>query len=271
MAINTYSSYDEITNYFKNQSAADRQAAKDKSNELYKGKYDTTKGLYESKISDLGVQFADNERLNDIQKFINEREVAETNANLGLTDSGLNRTQQTAIQISHTNNAAKYAREKQAMENSLVREMTAYLAEIESDRLQAEYNIDQQFDSDIASSAQSVYKANQDAITKQTEKAASLNHGLNSTQINKLMGYISDKDYVSAERYLDIFADALSDEDAYYWISKLPSSYLDGDFDIAQTYGDANQDGHYDIRDIIRNKSKSKSALATLKEKIENM
>ncbi len=215
MALNLYSSYDDITNYFKNQYAADLQAAKDKSNELYKGKYDTTKGLYESQINELGAQYVDLERQNAIQKFINEREVAETNANLGLTDSGLNRTQQTAIQLSHANNSAKYARERQAMENSLVREMTAALAKIESDRLQAEYSIDQDYSGRVASSAQEVYKANQEAITKQTEKAANTYHGLSKSDYDKVTTALNSGDLFTADRILS--AELASEEDKYWW------------------------------------------------------
>ena len=44
---------------------------------------------------------------NAVQKIINERKIAENMANMGLTDSGLNRTQMTAAQLSYSNNRAK--------------------------------------------------------------------------------------------------------------------------------------------------------------------
>ena len=40
---------------------------------------------------------------NAVRQYIGERRVAENMANMGLTDSGLNRTQQTALQVSRGN------------------------------------------------------------------------------------------------------------------------------------------------------------------------
>lgn len=52
---------------------------------------------YNYRIAEAEKAYDDSYRENAIQKLINERQVAESMANMGLTDSGLNRTQQTAV------------------------------------------------------------------------------------------------------------------------------------------------------------------------------
>ena len=57
--------------------------------------------------------------INAIQQKINERQVAERMNDLGLTDSGLNRTQQTAINIQRSNADAALTQQKNNAINSL--------------------------------------------------------------------------------------------------------------------------------------------------------
>lgn len=132
------------------------------------------KTLYEGKIADVDSQYADEERRIAVQKFINEQEVEETMANMGLTDSGLNRTQQTAIQLSANNNMAKLQRQKQSMVDSLKREMTAALSDIETNRLSSESTLRQSVNNSNVSAAQTAYKSyldQQEAIEKERIKA----------------------------------------------------------------------------------------------------
>ncbi len=54
---------------------------------------------YQKDIADVPKQYASGYDANAVQQRINERNVAERMANMGLTDSGLNRTQQTALAV----------------------------------------------------------------------------------------------------------------------------------------------------------------------------
>lgn len=162
MGLSVNSTYDEIRKYVdelysskKAQALADNDAA-------YKQQSDTVRSLYEGQIADSGQEYDDLERQNAVQKLINERTVAENMANMGLTDSGLNRTQQTAVQLSAANNSAKIARERQSMVNSLTREMNSMLADIEMNRSNAAQSINQSYDSMIDSAAQEQYQTNMD-------------------------------------------------------------------------------------------------------------
>ncbi len=66
--------------------------------------------------------------VNAIQQKINEREVAERMANLGLTDSGLNRTQQTAINVQRSNADAALTQKKIAATASLKQQIADAVA-----------------------------------------------------------------------------------------------------------------------------------------------
>ncbi len=135
------------------------------SNESYAKESETVRTLYDEKIADTNQLYEDDLRANEVQKFINEREVAENNANLGLTDSGLNRTQQTAVQLSASNNAAKIQRARQSAVDSLTREMTSMLASIESSRAGAERDINDYYEQLASQEGRAIYDTNVQAET----------------------------------------------------------------------------------------------------------
>lgn len=145
-----------------NQAIADNRAIYDKQAQVVTDKYT-------GQIEETGLEYADLERQNAVQKLINEREVAENMANLGLTDSGLNRTQQTAVQLSAANNASKIQRQKQTLVDNLKREMNAYLAEIETGRISSESSIRQGYEKMASEAAEKSYQADLEAETKRKE------------------------------------------------------------------------------------------------------
>lgn len=68
---------------------------------------DNTKKNYEKEAYDANASYADEYERNAVQKLINERQIAEVNANLGITNSGRNATQQAAVQLSYANQKGK--------------------------------------------------------------------------------------------------------------------------------------------------------------------
>lgn len=141
----------------------------DASNATHKKQADTLTALYEGQMAESGAEYDELERQNAVQKLINERDVAENMANLGLTDSGLNRTQQTAVQLSAANNSAKIAREKQAMYNAFKRELTSRLADNEASRASAEASIRSGYEKQAMDAAVSSYNTDVDAWQKNYE------------------------------------------------------------------------------------------------------
>ena len=121
---------------------------------------------YNAQIADTEQSYNELFDQNEVQKIINERQIAENMANMGLTDSGLNRTQMTAAQLSHSNNQAKINRQRQAAVDTLARAMNAQLAEIESNRAVNLQSIDSAYDKQAVSNATSIYNTEQEQETE---------------------------------------------------------------------------------------------------------
>lgn len=141
----------------------------------YQGQAQDTRKLYDTEIFEEGRAYQDQYRDNAVQKAINERQVAESMANLGLTDSGLNRTQQTAVQLSHANNKAAIDRQRQSAIDKLNFAKTQDLSTIRQNWLKDKASINQSYDNQIARTAQELYNKNLEEQTKRIKEAAKAN------------------------------------------------------------------------------------------------
>ena len=162
MGINYNSSYDEILKKIKEEGAADLNKSLADNDATHNLQKQTVTDNYNAQLKDTESTYADDYRANAVQKLINEREVAESMANLGLTDSGLNRTQQTAVQLSYANKNADIDRQKRSMVDSLKLQLNNSLNEIETSRISKASAINQTYESAWADSAQKVYNDNLD-------------------------------------------------------------------------------------------------------------
>ena len=180
--------------YKKNMAALDENMKKSiaDSNTIYENQAKSTKDKYNAQIDLSNQEYDDSLRTNEVQKYINMREVAENNANLGLTDSGLNRTQSTAVQVSASNNAAKIERDRTNMVAALTGEMNRYLAEIENNRISSEASIRQGYESKAMEAAQSSYKADVDAAAKANEAAIKRNANQMSDYTSIIKDLVND-------------------------------------------------------------------------------
>lgn len=193
------------------------------SDALFDKQTETTKKLYDGKIQDTEQNYEDLFRQNEVQKYINAREVAENNANLGLTDSGLNRTQQTAVQLSASNNEAKIRRARQGAVDSLTREMTALLTDIENNKYSAQSQIKSGYEQLASEEAVEGYKADLEAYNKQVEansKAQSAKNSAYSALVKDLYnGRNSDNPY--DKNTVAALIKAYVDEHGYSDVSEL--------------------------------------------------
>ena len=120
-------------NYFKKQTsknyadseAAAIQAAKDTANANIKLIEDN----YGTQIADAKAAYDPLFRQNEIQRAVNERYLERRAAEMGLTDSGLSRTQQTANRLSYSNQNAEYMRQRQKAVDTLKAAMDAKILE----------------------------------------------------------------------------------------------------------------------------------------------
>lgn len=98
-------------------------------------------GKVQTEIDKLPTAYQSAYDVNAIQQKINEREVAERMANLGLTNSGLNRTQQTAINIQRSNADAAITQQKNAVTASLKQQIADLYASGENQKAQNKLNV----------------------------------------------------------------------------------------------------------------------------------
>ncbi len=151
--------YETYLQRVRDQLAAERQKALDTSNKMYENQKNYANEEYNSQIKETKAQYDEAYRNNAVQKAVNERQIAETMASMGLTDSGLNRTQITANQLSYANQRGNIDRNLQKAVDSLALALRKSTTEIENNRLAAENNINQNYESTAATQATSLYNA----------------------------------------------------------------------------------------------------------------
>lgn len=150
-------SYEEYVEEARKQGQAQQKADEAASNAAYDVTKTNTQNTYNKQIQDTKDSYDELYRENSVQKLINEREIAENMANLGLTDSGLNRTQQTAVQLSYANQKGKLDTSRQKAVDSLASELAAKISEIESNKALAAENIRSNYEKQYASTAANMY------------------------------------------------------------------------------------------------------------------
>lgn len=157
--------YNDYLTQAKKYYSSKRDEEKLRRNAIYDEQARVLNDTYNAEISNAEKGYEDLYRENAVQKTINEREVAENMANMGLTDSGLNRTQQTAVQLSYANNRGNITRQKQAEVDYLARTLAAELSKVEQNRISDMATIDQTYDNYETSMANENYKSALDAET----------------------------------------------------------------------------------------------------------
>lgn len=119
----------------QNKLSAD-QLAKDKA--TYNSGFDTQiKNVTDNHnllVKEMEEKYDLEQQANEVQKILNERQIAESNANMGTTDSGLNRTQMTAAQLSYANNKSRINQIKLKGLESLKLSLSQAVTGIEQDR-----------------------------------------------------------------------------------------------------------------------------------------
>ena len=106
-----------------------------------------TENYYDKQIGDVNVQYEKNYERNAVQKLINEKQIAEKNANLGLTDSGLNRTQQSAVQMSYANQKANLDLSRQKVLDELNIKLTDAITTLQNEKQSGINQIENKWDS----------------------------------------------------------------------------------------------------------------------------
>lgn len=174
-----------------NQAAAANQSATDQYladiDAIYKENARQLEHSYEQQKAQLPQDYQYAYDKNAIQQAINEREVAGRMEQLGLTDSGLNRTQQAAINVQRSNADAAVTQQQNAQLNALTSALYEQLSQNRANQTagaaQARYDLASRnqdlynsymsnADSMAASIASNLYSADQQRAAAEAQAAA---------------------------------------------------------------------------------------------------
>ena len=161
---------DELYNEYKKLGAAQRDADIAASDKVYDTQKQQTQNTYNRQIDETSKSYEDLYDENAVDRLVNEQKIAENMANLGLTDSGLNRTQQTAVQLSYANSKNKIDVTRQKAIDSLTASLADAISKIDTDKLSAAENIRSNYDKSWQSAAQSTYATELEEQTKQQKQ-----------------------------------------------------------------------------------------------------
>lgn len=149
--------YDDILNKQKEKNAANKQADIDAFSSGKNSHINSTYALYEKSINDANVAYDNHYQKNAVQKMINEKQIAERNSNLGLTDSGLNRTQQTATQLSYANQKSSLDIARQGILDDLETQLANAITQLQNEKSSGIRSIENEWDSYSETQAQNIY------------------------------------------------------------------------------------------------------------------
>ena len=168
-----YDSIQSKINEKTKQQQAEYEAKRKQAAEDYINRYNQAADIaskpviegYEKDIAKVPQQYAAGFNANAVQERINAKNVAERMANMGMTDSGLNRTQQTALTLQRGNADARLREQQQNAIDELTRALNEYKAQQSANKLQNAGNIYQQADVDTANNLTSLYNSARDTAT----------------------------------------------------------------------------------------------------------
>ena len=168
--MNYYSTdYDAFLKEELQKLESEKKKQQDAINQVNDSNAKILKEQYGAAIDDAAMAYDSEYQRNAVQKLINEKQIAEKNANLGLTDSGLNRTQQTATQLNYANQKGSIDLARQKTIDTLSQNLVSALTNLEQKRTINLAEVDSSIDAQARSNALSRYNTNVEANAKMYE------------------------------------------------------------------------------------------------------
>lgn len=215
----------------------------------------------QGEINKLPTQYQSGLDANAIQQKINERQIAERMANMGATDSGLNRTQQTAINIQRSNADAAIRQQMYSATASLKEQIANLYASGELQKAEnqanAQYELNQKNQSVYDTGMSNFYSA-QDAYAKsmvendynleqQKVKAAAELQKAAQTQYNNNVTYLRSRGFDLNQDGSLVYIGGIKNENVQKTVDKASKI-----FDTAKTPKDA-MEGVQDVLEKLYN------------------
>lgn len=156
-------SYEQWLKEIKAQKEGALKQNIDKYNSVIDKEIAENKAAYDQKILQTQKDFESLYDLNEVQRIINKRQLAERMANIGVKDSGLNRTQNTAVQLTYSNVKSDIGLREQTAVASLKSQLAQYISAAQAKKSENEIKLTKEFEEDAAKQASDLYKAELDA------------------------------------------------------------------------------------------------------------
>ena len=137
-----------MANYNSIKKKTDAQAAEKiaETNKIYDDQYAATEKIYQDQIDASDASYAKVYDRANVQRIVNERYAKEMAANMGLSNSGYNRTQQTQIMLSYNNAVLETDYQKAAAANTIRSQLASIKADIEAQKASSALSIQDSYD-----------------------------------------------------------------------------------------------------------------------------
>lgn len=209
--------YDEYVDDVRKQ----QQDQKDKDIANQKALYEANKTVvtdtYNAQIADTNDSYGDLHRKNETQRLLNQRYIERKAAEMGLTDSGFNRTQQTASQLAYSNQQGEYFRQQQKAVDTLALTMKNKLTELETTMNTNINAIEEGYEKSAIQTGAEMYNT-----ALKLEEEAKVNY---QNKVNDLSSTMMDDDISLNEKYSVLQNSGLEEADFIYLSSLAQQNY----------------------------------------------
>lgn len=152
-----------------------------------------TTDAYKAQIADTNESYNELHRKNEQQRLLNQRYIERKAAEMGLTDSGFNRTQLTASQLAYSNQQGEYFRQQQKAVDTLAMTMKNKILELETAKNTNINAIEKSYDQYATEQATKLYDADVAAAAKAEAariSAANADKRAYQSKVNDLAAYM---------------------------------------------------------------------------------
>jgi hypothetical protein len=190
-------------NSIKKKTDAEAKVKIEQSNKIFDDQYAATEKIYEDQIKQSDASYARAYDRANVQRIVNERYAKEMAANMGLSKSGYNLTQQTQIMLSYGNAVLETDMQKNAAANSIRQQLAGVKADIEAQKSQNAFNIQDAYD------RQAVDTYNQQVASEKAAEAARIsasNNALAKQQkaLKSLKSVLVNSNYTPKQKAMEI-------------------------------------------------------------------
>lgn len=170
-------SFDEWLKEVKKQNEALLNEKINVNNQKIEQEIVTAKNEYNDRMLQTEKDYGELYDLNEIQNIINKKQLEQRMADVGLGKSGLNATQNTALQLSYANTKLKFNQKEQAAIGSLKNQLSQFVLDAQNRKKENELKLRSEFEEDANKQAKELYKLQLDAENKKTSGKSSSNGG----------------------------------------------------------------------------------------------